>query len=241
MSIAATVNRTIDRMPPGRIFSYADLPAYRDAPDAVVRTVSRLAKAKRIKRLEKGRYYVPKQGVLGEMKLTDTELLRDVLFRNGVRRGYITGAALYNRLGLSTQIPKTVTVAIEGSRQLKDYGTLRIKSVPSRAPIKQPDVPLLELLDVLQDAKHIPDANPDDVLNVIAQRVTDLTATELGRLQRLAVDYYGAATRALLGLILTRNNQPPDRRLRSALNPLTRFQFDLDPQRWPGQKEWYIQ
>lgn len=240
MSIAATVNQTIEGFQLGRIFGYRDLPAYSNAPSAVAQAIVRLADAEKVKRLAKGRYYVPKQGMFGELKPTDRELIRDVLYRDGKLRGYVTGVALYNRMGLTTQVPKTVTVAINGGRQEKDFGTIRIKSITSRAPVRKTDVLLLEYLDVLRDAKKIPDADPQTAIEMIANRTATLTDKEVKRLQKLAVEYYNAATRALLGLILTRNNQPIEKKLRQSLNPLTRFEYALDPQLWPNKRNWYI-
>ena len=69
-----------------------------------------------------------------------------MLYRNGQRCGYITGPALYSRLGLSTQVPKTIAVAANRAAQTKDFGTIRIKLVPRRAPITDSTVPLLGLL-----------------------------------------------------------------------------------------------
>ena len=41
MSIAASVNKIIDRTPTGRIFGYEVFPEYRESPVAVVRAVNR--------------------------------------------------------------------------------------------------------------------------------------------------------------------------------------------------------
>lgn len=240
MSIAATVNQSVERFAPGRIFGYSDLPAYRQAPGAAVRALSRLAETNQITRVAKGRYCKPKQGVLGLRKPTDKELIRDMLYRDGRLRGYVTGPALYNRLGLTTQIPKTITIALNGARQEKDFGTIRIKSVPSRAPVKKIDVPLLQYLDALRDVKNVPDADPEDVLEILAGQLAVLAEADVSRLQRLALNYYNAATRALLGLLLTRNGQQVDARLRASLNPLTRFSIGLDEDAWVDKKDWYI-
>jgi len=240
MSIAATVKQKIERIPPGKIFGYEVFDDYQTAPDAVVRAVNRCIDEQRLTRLAKGRFYAPKQGVLGAMKVTDDELLRDVLFRQGRRCGYITGPALYNRLGLTTQLPKTVTVAANRTAQLKDFGTIRIKFKPRRAPITESTVPLLELLDVLGDAKNVPDAKVDNVVDNIAQRIAKLTAAQSKKLQSLAVDYYKASTRALLGAILDRLDQPVIKRLRGSINPTTHFDLGLDPLAWPQARDWNI-
>ena len=240
MSIAASVKQTIERLPSGRIFGYEVFDDYQTAPDAVVRTVSRCVDEQRLKRLSKGRFYTPKQGVLGPMTVSDDELLRDVLFRRGKRCGYITGPALYNRLGLTTQIPKTVMVAANRTAQIKDFGTIRIKYTPRRAPISESNVPLLEILDVLRDAKKIPDAKVDKVVNVIAGRIGDLAPSELNKLQKLAVEYYNASTRAVLGAILDRIGRPVSLALRRSVNPTTRFELGMNLNTWPEALTWNI-
>ena len=240
MSIAANVKQTIERLPPGRVFGYEVFDDYQTAPDAVVRAVNRCVEQERLLRLSKGRFFAPKQGVLGPMNVSDAELLRDVLFRRGRRSGYITGPALYNRLGLTTQIPKTVTVATNRAAQTKDFGTIRIKTTPRRAPITDANVPLLELLDVLRDVKKIPDAKVDDVVKAIARRISALTPSELKRLQKLAVDYYSASTRALLGVILERLGEGVSPSLKQSMNPTTRFDLGLNVSRWPEAIAWNI-
>ncbi len=102
--------------------------------------------------------------MLGDVPVSDEERLRDELYRNGRRSGYITGPALYNRLGLTTQIPKTIMIAVNRAAQTKDLGTIRIKLVPRRVPITDSTVSLVELLDVLRDAKKVPDANIERVM-----------------------------------------------------------------------------
>jgi len=240
MSIATTVNQTIDRIPPGMVFGYESLPMYKRAPEAVVRAVNRRINKQQLKRLAKGRFYTPKIGMLGEMKVSDSELLRDILFRKGRRIGYITGPALFNRMGLTTQVPKTVTVAADRAAQIKDFGTIRIKYTPRRAPITEATVPLLELLDVLRGVKNVPDAKVDDVVAIIAGRISELAPDQIKKLQKLAVDYYNASTRALLGAVLDRLDRPVIPTLRASINPTTRFTVGLDPDSWPQIRAWNI-
>lgn len=50
-----------------------------------------------------------------------------MLYKDGRLRGYITGLSLFNQLGLTTQVPRTVTLAINGGRQEKEFGTIKTK------------------------------------------------------------------------------------------------------------------
>ena len=149
MNISAAIKQRIAQFDPGQVFGYGDIPVYQEAPSAAVKAIERLLKEGDIKRLSKGQFYKPKRGLFGELKPSDSELLKTVLYRDGQLRGYITGTALYNKLGLTTQLPRVVTVAIEGSRQEKNFGTFRVKTVKSRAPVKPLDVMILQYLDYM--------------------------------------------------------------------------------------------
>ncbi|MGD9662213.1 MAG: DUF6088 family protein, partial [Porticoccaceae bacterium] len=186
MSISQAVQSRIDTLPPGQVFGYRDLPGYTEAPLAVAQTMSRMVSAGRVKRLSKGKFYVPRKGIMGSRKPSDSALLRSVLYDGERLRGYVTGLALFNRLGLTTQIPRTVTVAIEGGRGQKDYGTIRIKTVPSRFPVREADVPLFECLDVLREIKSILDTDFNQVLLTMKGRIFSLSDTERTRLVELA-------------------------------------------------------
>ena len=240
MSIAAAVYKTIDRIPPGQIFGYDVFPEYQEAPEAVVRAVGRRVDRQELKRLEKGRFYTPKKGILGEVPVGDSELVRDTLYSKGKRCGYITGPALYNRWGLTTQIPKTISIAANRPAQTKDFGTIRIKIVPRRAPISDSSVPLLEILDIFRDAKKVPDARVDNVVNELTKRLNELAPAQLRKLQQFAVNYYNPGARALLGALLTRDEQDILPALRASINPTTHFRLGLDFEKWPEARGWNI-
>jgi len=239
MSISQAVQNTIDNLSPGEIFGYRDLPDYPLAPLAVAQTMSRMVSSGRVKRLSKGKFYIPRQGNMGPRKPSDSALIRSVLYDGERLRGYITGLALFNRLGLTTQIPRTVTVAVERGRQEKDFGTIRIKSIPSRFPVREADISLCEFLDVLRDIKSIPDTDINQVLLVLKGRILSLRNAECTRLVKLASDYDTPQVRALLGLILDSGGQDAAI-LKMTLNPTTIYKLAVDKEKWPLAKDWNI-
>jgi predicted transcriptional regulator of viral defense system len=241
MTVSAAVAKSIKQYPPGEVFGYRDLPLYKDKPSNVVQIVNRLVKKDELKRLSKGKFYIPKQSVIGDLRPSDNELLKTVLFKNGTVRGYITGAALFNQLGLTTQVPRTISVATKGGRQKKDFGTIRINLVSARAPFRRTDIPLLQYLDVLWDIKKIPDAEVNKSLKLMEKKFSELDDKQIKRAQYLALEYYGAQVRALIGLVVSRLNRNLDERLKESLSPLTLFKLGLDNESWPEKKAWYIQ
>lgn len=239
MSIAQTIQNHIKTMPPGQVFGYGDLPDYGLAPLAVAQAMSRMVSAGRLERLSKGKFYVPQKGILGPRKPSDSALIRSVLYKDGSLRGYVTGPALFNKLGLTTQVPKTVTLALEGWRQKKDFGTIRVKIVSSRFPVHEGDVKLIQYLDVLRDIKSVPDTDVNQTLKVMKNKIAALEETQRERSVWLAVKYDTPRVRALLGLLLTSTGMCIPS-LKDTLNPTTVFKLSLDKDLWPMAKDWNI-
>jgi len=240
MSIAQTIQNTVETMPAGQIFGYQELPNYAKSPSAVIKAISRLVFDKQLKRFSKGKFYVPKKGLLGIRKPSDTELLRSILYKDGCLRGYVTGLSLYNQLGLTTQVPRTITVAYNGGRQEKEFGTFRIKTLVTRIPIQEKDVKLLQYLDALKDLKKILDSDVNLSLKIIRQYISELSEREQKRLVKLTQNYYSPQVRALVGLLFTSLKLPVPSSLARSLNPTTTYKLKLDQSTWPMIKEWNI-
>lgn len=70
---------------------------------------------------------------------------------------YITGGALYNRLGLTTQIPRNIKIASRDKRIETSIGSMKVTSVKSYAEINEGNYQILQVLDALKDFKRISD------------------------------------------------------------------------------------
>ncbi len=240
MSIAQTIQNTVEAMPAGQIFGYQELPSYAKSPSAVIKAISRLVSDKQLERFSKGKFYVPKKGLFGIRKPSDSELIRSMLYKDGNLRGYVTGLSLYNQLGLTTQVPRTITVAYNGGRQEKEFGTIRIKTIVTRIPIQKKDVKLLQYLDALKDIKKILDSDVNLSLKIIRRYISELSDSEQGRLVKLAQNYYSPQVRALIGLLFTSLKLSVPNSLASSLNPTTIYKLKLDQSKWSMAKEWNI-
>jgi len=227
MRIKPLVEKEIKQFEPGKVFTYRDLTPFISNPETTVKAISRLVENGDIKRFAKGQFYRPKQGLFGEMKLSDTEKLKIFLYQDGERKGYVTGASLYNRLGLTTQIPRTITIASNRSPQRKELGTVKVKLVKAKAPVTESNREYLEILDVLSDIKKIPDSSPSAVIKVIANKLKRFKKNDLYELINLA-SFYSPVTRALLGLLTEKMNKDLAANLKKQLNPTTHYNIGLD-------------
>jgi hypothetical protein len=143
------------------------------------------------------------------------------------RIGYITGLSLYNGMELTTQVPKTVTIATEKARQKKSLGNIDIRLIPSKPPVNERNKEYLEVLDALMDIKNIPASQPFEVLDISGQKIKDMDENALHSLVHPAKGYYPLATKALLGLIMNTNGYAISCLLAEDLNPSTRYNIGL--------------
>lgn len=241
MNIAQTIQDKVEAMPAGKVFGYQELPGYERSTSAVIKAVGRMVAEKRLERLSKGKFYVPKKGVFGIRRPSDGELIRSVLFKDGRLRGYVTGLSLYNQLGLTTQVPRTITVAYNGGRQNKEYATIRIKKIVTRMPIEEKYVKLLQYLDVLKGIKKISDSDVNLSLKIMKNYISKLSEIDQKQLMKLGEKYYGPQVIALVGMLYSDLGLNVPDRVRRSLNPTSTYKLRLNKSLWPLAKEWNIQ
>ncbi len=240
MNISKEVRESIGKMPAGRIFGYQELPNYLKSPGAVIKAVSRMVSDGKLKRFSKGSFYIPKEGVLGPRKPSDGEIVRSTIYKNGRLRGYVTGLSLYNRLGLTAQVPRTITIALRGGCQKKEFGTIRINAVISRKPMEKKNIRLLQYLDALKDIKNIPDSDINTSLAIIRRYISGLSKREQSQVASLAENHYPPQVRALVCLLFSDLQLSVPDSLALSLNPVTVYKLKLDQSQWPTARKWNI-
>ena len=235
------VKRRIRSMPKGKIFVYLDLPNYTQSPSAVSKIVSRMVAEKKLERLSKGKFYLPQKGLLGMKKPSEQEVLRSLLYKKNRLFAYITGPSLYHQLGLTTQIPQTITIACNGGRQKKVCLTMRVNFISTRIPIEENKIKLMQYLDALKDIKKIPDSDINVSLKKLRRYISLLSSSEQKCLVQLATTYYTAQVRALTCMLLSSLDRLVPSDLAQSLNPMTTYSLGLNQAVWPMAKKWNIQ
>jgi len=91
MNIAKRVKNRINNIEINNIFTYKDLNIKKEEYYAATKTIERLIKKGKIKRLSKGIFYKPKQTVFGELRPDEENIIKPYLFKNRKRIAYITG------------------------------------------------------------------------------------------------------------------------------------------------------
>jgi hypothetical protein len=167
----------------------------RQAKTLVNVNLPRIADTCDLVRYRKGIYYRSQDTVFGKTKLNSALINRDrYIQRDGIVTGYETGAAFFNRIGLTTQIPKYqkyVTNAFKhrGSRTDKK---LQVIIKKPKTKITEENYRYLQILDAIENKDKIPIdvENPEKVM----RGYIDSKEILLGKLVEYAGKYYNKTT-----------------------------------------------
>lgn len=227
MKVTQKIQRRISKLADGTTFKYEQLAVEPQEFVAAAKAIERLIAKGVIKRVSTGVFYKPRKTVFGELKPNEDELLKPYLFEKGKRIAYITGTSLYNRLGLTTQIPKSVKIASRNKRITISSGNVKAAPVKSYVDVTDSNFYLLELLDALKDFKQIPDLNKSSAIKILSGKLKELNPTETKVLIKCSLSYPPRA-RGFLGALLENIKTSADlTELRKSLNPLSEYDFSI--------------
>ena len=231
----------LQQLEPGSLVRYGDFARLGIAPGTVAVNLSRLRQAGVVQQVTKGTYRLPLQSRFGPVPVSEQQVLQVLLQApNKKLRGYPTGVAAFNRMGLTTQVAQEIQIATSRPGRPKKVGNVRVRFVRSRGEVKLEEVKLFQLLDALRQIKRLPDTSPASALARLREQVKQLPPADKTALVRLAQGY-NPATRALLGAILEGLGE--DKlipKLKTSLNPLTTYRLGLSEQTLPNRAQWQI-
>ncbi len=240
MTVSKIIDQRIQSIPAGTTFDYQTLMVKREEYAAATKALERLIKKETIRRVTSGIFYKPKETVFGALKPNEEELLKTYLFENGKRIAYITGLSLYNRMGLTTQVPKTIKIASRDKRIYASVGALKGKPVKSYVDVTDKNYYLLEILDAVKDFNQIPDLDTKSGVIILTEKLRKLSDKEISQLIVFALKYPPRA-RALIGSILeTMDNNLNLTQLKNSLNPLSEFEYNISENILPNAREWRL-
>mgnify|MGYP005847695401 CR=1 FL=1 len=242
MALATEIRKRIKQLAEGKTFGYDDLRIAKNDYTTAAKALERLQKKGLIKKVSKGVFYKPEQTVFGELKPDYSELLRPYLFENGKRVAYETGASLYNRLGLTTQMAFRIKIASRGKRININRENLKADAVKSYAEVTDSNYETLGLLDAFKDIKKIPDCSVAQAVNRLSAIVKELNAKQKASLLKYAL-VYPPRVRALVGAVLENMGSKTHgiKKLKESLNPLTTIKLGAKENELPTKSKWYIE
>lgn len=120
--------------------------------------INRLVKENKLVQFIKGIYYKPLKGTFGNKSLNINKVInKKYIYDNKGQKGYFSGAYLFNKLGLTTQIPKEILIVTNECPNNNDYNNKNL-GVIIRKPkinIDEDNYKYLQLFDVLINKDNI--------------------------------------------------------------------------------------
>lgn len=121
--------------------------------------LNRLIKENIIKAAYKGIYYIPKKNIFGEMPLAIRKIIqyKYLVDKFGNVKGYITGAILFNKVGLTTQVPNIMDITTNECKNYNKYTndyfntTIRMPKIE----ITNENYKYLQLFDLIENKDNI--------------------------------------------------------------------------------------
>jgi hypothetical protein len=225
MKVSDYIATTIDRLPNGYVFTYADFTTQVDKKEAVIKALNRMAASGKLAKLSKGKYYKPEQTIFGNLQPPQSQVVKDLLEEDGKMIGYLTGFSIYNQLGLTTQVSNTIQIGRNEIRPGFKRERYTISFIKQKNILTKENIPLLQILDAIRTIKKIPDASLESSCQRLLAILKGLSEKGKGTLVRLALKY-PPATRALLGALLDELQQGSfTEPLFKTLNPITKYKL----------------
>jgi hypothetical protein len=232
MKVAREIENRINEFKDGTTFKYQQLSIESNQYIAAAKAMERFIEKGLIKRVSTGIFYKPKQTAFGELMPNEEELLKPYLFQNGKRIAYVTGISLYNRMGLTTQVPKNIKIASRDKRITVSIGKIQGTPVKSYVDVTDNNFYLLEILDALKDFRRIPNLDNASAVSMILSLLKRLNKKERKQVMNFALSY-PPRVRAFLGALVESIVSSSDRTndelvtLKESLNPLSEYNYGI--------------
>ena len=240
MSVAKRIEKTLESIREGETFTYEQLSIDKNEYQTAAKAIERLIKKGIIKRVSPGIFYKPKKTVFGELLPNDDEILKPYLFNNGNRIAYVTGTYLYNKLGLTQQIPQVIKIASREKEIKVNKPNLRIKPAKSYVEVTNRNFQYLEILDTIKNFNKIPDLNIANGIKTLLDILNRLKREDIEIIVKYSLKY-PPRTRALLGALLEENGVYDDLgKLQNSLNPLSEYSFGIKKDILQTVENWKI-
>lgn len=239
MKSTDAIPKRIEAIGAGVIFGYSDLDFPPEMQAATAKALSRMVAEGKLRKVGKGKFYMPVISRLGEMPPMIEQLTKDLIFKDGKRIGYITGTPAFSQMGLTTQVSSKIIIGAARYRRPLKRGGYGISFTIQPNEITDYSVPLLRILDALKYIRKIPAATPDDIVRNIQEQLKNLSETERTSLINYA-ENYPPSVRALMGAMLE-NIGYYHYGIKRSLNPFTGYKLDISANLLPNKSNWNIE
>lgn len=228
MVASQLIENKIAGIEPTKVFTIEDLGFPHDWWENVRVKLGRMARSGLIEKVGRGRYYKPKTSVFGNIGPTPSEIVKDLMYDNGILSGYITGYTVWNQMGLTSQISNVIIIGTSRRRDSLKRGHCKVRFIMQPNKISPYSIPLLQILDSLKLIKQIPDTTVGNSIRILKKHISELDDKGLSTLVKLSKKY-PPRVRAMLGAILESSGKEEYiAELKQSLNPTSTYSIGLN-------------
>ncbi len=91
------VASSVERLPKGCVFTYANFVSDPKQKEAIIKALNHMVAAGKIAKLAKGKYYKPENSAFGELQPSQNEIVKDLLEKGGEVIGYLGIALVFKQ------------------------------------------------------------------------------------------------------------------------------------------------
>ncbi len=238
MVIARQIKEKLSSTPAGVVLTTRDFGVEMRYQPALAKALSRLVLQGELQKIAKGKYYIPKKTIFGQLKPADSELVKDFLEQNGKVVGYITGTTAFASMGLTTQISSSILIGTNKYRRPTTRNDVKISFLQQENTITSSNIPLLRILDAIRLIKEIPATSPDECVTNIFKAINALSKEQKQELAELSLAYT-PYVRALLGAIYESMGLETEIISRT-LNGVTNYKLPISDKVLSNKRNWNI-
>ena len=238
MKIIDVIEKKIEKIPEGQVFTYADFDIEVERKNTVVKTLNILVAKGKITKLSKGKFYKPQVTVSGSCSLSSNQIVKDFLEQDGKIIGYLTGYSIYNDLQINAPNTNIIQIGTNRYRRPLKRCNFNISFVLQPNKITTSNYRLLQILDVLRFVHSIPATTVDEVSKRLKQIFNELKPEELLKITKLALKYTDYV-RAFCGAILESigADMPLLALLHKSLNGITAYKLGISDEVLPTKAQ----
>ena len=245
ISTSERLKRRLRFIAPLELFTMDDIIRKDDSPMAVNKELNRMLSKGELGKLKKGIYFIPEKSRFGILTPSSIQITKFLTRKNNKITGYISGQTIHNRLGLTTQVPATITIAIPEIRRSGEFANLKIKYIKAYGEIKEKNIPILQLLDTINSIKKV----SDSIISISLSRLKLIISKLPYQEQLILIEqakHYPPMVKALVGLLLSNIwfNKPDYLKnlntLKNSIRKSTRFYFNIGNIDLVNKEEWNI-
>lgn len=225
-------------LPIDTVFTISDLQLPTDWWETTRVKLGRMVSHGILKKIGKGRFYLPQPTIFGEISPQPEEMVKDLLVKDGRPVGYITGYSRWNQMGLTSQISNIIQIGTNQPKRNLQRGGYSVRFTRQPNQITEDNIRFLIILDAISNIRRIPDTTLVKSLSRLTDIIKDLDPNDVFSLTALA-EQYPARLRALLGAMLENIGREKEAMiLYRSLNPLTSYNYPgisgllSDPAKW---------